>query len=254
MHKRHRGGIQVIDWSGEHGLQIGKSVVRDEHLLKATWLLILLTALTSMTIHLLSGNFRAIPFFISESDYPGSERLVFTAGFTFAGVLLCALSMRLAHTFDSTPNQNLSHVAKWLGLISGVSLICMSWFNTHDHIIIHSIFAMAVFMGGYAWALTTHLTLSNTSSLGHARRKVWMVVGAVSFAVMNLSLARPVRTHVIEGGLRDGTEIMNMSQSAITLAAPAEYILFLSLVMMLASFRFDLEARGNASEEFTHRQ
>lgn len=244
----------MIDWSGEHGLQIGKSVVRDEHLLKATWLLILLTALTSMTIHLLSGNFRAIPFFISESDYPGSERLVFTAGFTFAGVLLCALSMRLAHTFDSTPNQNLSHVAKWLGLISGVSLICMSWFNTHDHIIIHSIFAMAVFMGGYAWALTTHLTLSNTSSLGHARRKVWMVVGAISFAVMNLSLARPIRTHVIEGGLRDGTEIMNMSQSAITLAAPAEYILFLSLVMMLASFRFDLEARGNASEEFTHRQ
>lgn len=244
----------MIDWSGEHGLQIGKSVVLDEHLLKATWLLILLTALTSMTIHLLSGNFRAIPFFISESDYPGSERLVFTAGFTFAGVLLCALSMRLAHTFDSTPNQNLSHVAKWLGLISGVSLICMSWFNTHDHIIIHSIFAMAVFMGGYAWALTTHLTLSNTSSLGHARRKVWMVVGAISFAVMNLSLARPIRTHVIEGGLRDGTEIMNMSQSAITLAAPAEYILFLSLVMMLASFRFDLEARGNASEEFTHRQ
>ena len=244
----------MIDWSGEHGLQIGTSVVRDEHLLRGTWILILVTALTSMTIHLLSGNSRAIPFFISESDYQGFERLVFTAGFTFAGVLLCALSMRFAHTFDSTPNQNLSHVAKWLGLISGVSLICMSWFNTHDHIIIHSIFAMTVFMGSYAWSFTTHLTLSNTPSLGHARRKVWMVVGAVSFAVMNLSLARPVRTHVIDGGLRDGTEIMNLSQSGINIAAPAEYILFLSLVMMLASFRFDFEARGNASEEVTRRQ
>jgi len=61
-------------------------------------------------------------------------------------------------------------------------------------------------------------------------------------------MARPVRTHVIDGGLRNGTEIMNLSQSAINIAAPAEYILFLSLVMMLASFRFDLEARGNDSE------
>ena len=118
----------------------------------------------------------------------------------------------------------------------------------HDYIIIHSILAMVVFMSGYAWSYTTHITLSNTLSLGQAHRKFWMVVGAVSFAIMNLSLARSVQTHVIDGGLRDGTEIMNMSQAAINIAAPAEYILFLSLVMMLASFRFDLEIRGNVSE------
>ncbi len=238
----------MIDWRGERGLQIGESVIRDEHLLKGTLRLILFTCITSMTLHFLSGNSRAFPFFISESDYPGLERLVFTAGFTATGLLLCALSMRFAHTFDSAPKEKFSRLAKWLGLISGVSLICMSWFNTYDHIIIHSIFALAVFIGGYAWSYTTHLNLSNSPSLGHARRKTWMVVSAVSFAVMNLSMARPVRTHVIDGGLRNGTEIMNLSQSAINIAAPAEYILFLSLVMMLASFRFDLEARGNDSE------
>lgn len=248
MHQRHREGIQVIDWSGEHGLQIGTSVVRDEHLLKGTWLLILFTGITSMTIHVVSGHSRAIPFFISESDYPGLERLVFTAGFTLGGVLLCVLSLRLAHTFDSIHEQKFSHVTKWLGLISGVSLICMSWFSMHDYIIIHSILAMVVFMSGYAWSYTTHITLSNTLSPGQAHRKFWMVVGAVSFAIMNLSLARSVQTHVIDGGLRDGTEIMNMSQAAINIAAPAEYILFLSLVMMLASFRFDLEVRENVSE------
>ena len=67
-----------------------------------------------------------------------------------------------------------------------------------------------------------------------------MVVGAVSFAVMNLSLAGAVQTHVIDAGLRDGVEIMNLSQNSIIVAATAEYFLYLSLVMMLASFHHDL--------------
>ena len=230
----------MIDWKGENGLQIGTFVVRDEHLLRATWLLVLLTTITSMTIHFLSGDARAIPFFISESDSPGPQRVVFKAGFMIAGVLMCALSLRFAHTFGTTPEQKHSQFAKGFGMTAGVSLIGLAWFSMNDEIIIHSIFAMASFMGGYAWSCTAHLALSSTPSLGHARRKVWMVVGAVSFAVMNLSLAGAVQTHVIDAGLRDGVEIMNLSQNSIVVAATAEYVLYLSLVMMLASFHHDL--------------
>ena len=239
VHQRHGEGIQVIDWTGEHGLQIGRTVVRDEHLLRATWLLILLTAITSMAIHFLSGDMRAIPFFISESDFPGPQRVVFKAGFTGAGVLMCALAMRAPHTFDIAHEKH-SHLAKGFGMTAGVTLVGLAWFNMHDQIIIHSIFAMASFIGGYAWSCTVHHALSNAPSLGHARRRVWMVVGAVSFAVMNLSLAGDVRTHVIDAGLTDGVEIMNLSQNSIVFAATAEYFLYLSLVVMLASFEHDL--------------
>lgn len=239
VHQRYGEGIQVIDWTGEQGLQIGRTVVRDEHLLRATWVLIFLTAITSMAIHFLSGDMRAIPFFISESDFPGPQRVVFKTGFTSAGVLMCALAMRVSHTFDIA-NEKHSQLAKGFGMTAGVTLVGLAWFNMHDQIIIHSIFAMASFIGGYAWSCTVHHALSNAPSLGHARRKVWMVVGAVSFAVMNLSLAGAVRTHVIDGGLRNGVEIMNLSQNSIVFAATAEYILYLSLVVMLASFEHDL--------------
>ena len=239
VHQRYGEGIQVIDWTGEQGLQIGRTVVRDEHLLRATWVLIFLTAITSMAIHFLSGDMRAIPFFISESDFPGPQRVVFKTGFTSAGVLMCALAMRVSHTFDIA-NEKHSQLAKGFGMTAGVTLVGLAWFNMHDQIIIHSIFAMASFIGGYAWSCTVHHALSNAPSLGHTRRKVWMVVGAVSFAVMNLSLAGAVRTHVIDGGLRNGVEIMNLSQNSIVFAATAEYILYLSLVVMLASFEHDL--------------
>ncbi len=218
----------MIDWKGENGLQIGKLVIRDDHLLRVTWLLVLLTTITSMAIHLLTGDARAIPFFISESDFPGPQRVVFKTGFMIAGLLMCALSLRFAHTFRTMQEQKHSHFATWFGMTAGVSLIGLAWFSMNDEIIIHSIFAMASFMGGYAWSCTAHLALSNTPSLGHARRKIWMVVGAVSFAVMNLSLVGAVRTHVIDGGLRDGVEIMNLSQNSILFAATAEYFLYLS--------------------------
>ena len=46
-------------------------------------------------IHLISGNNRAFPFFISEADYPGLERYIFTVGFFFTGVALIFVSWRL---------------------------------------------------------------------------------------------------------------------------------------------------------------
>lgn len=66
------------------------------------------------------------------------------------------------------------------------------------------------------------------------------MAGIASYAIMNLVLARPIRDFVLEGGLRDGTTVMNLAQSSIDIAAPAEYLFFISIVMMLASFEYDL--------------
>ena len=61
---------------------------------------------------------------------------------------------------------------------------------------------------------------------------------------MNLALAESARQLVLEQGLTGGTEVMNLAQSSINIAAPAEYLFFFSVVMMLASFDHDLtEAR-----------
>lgn len=230
----------MIDFSGEVGLRVGQRTIGDERLLRSTWTLILATAVLSMSIHYFSGNARAVPFFISESDYPGFERVVFTLGFSTAGIMLCGLSLRLAHTFSPISNPMYAVIAKWTGLATGASLVLMSWFNMHDYIIIHSALAMITFCCGYAWSGSTHLALAEHQSGGHIRRKVWLLVGGIALLVMNLALAKPVREFVIEDGIRDGTVIMNMSQSSIAIGAPAEYFLFISLVMMLASFEYDL--------------
>ena len=61
---------------------------------------------------------------------------------------------------------------------------------------------------------------------------------------MNRALAQSARRLVLEQGLTRGTEVMNLAQSSINIAAPAEYLFFFSVVMMLASFDHDLaEAR-----------
>lgn len=217
-------------------------------LLRLTYILILSTVFLSMLIHAFSGNARAVPFFISESDYPGLERYVFSFGLTASGLLLCLLALRLNHSFDVLARPTYRRVTMWTGLSTGASLILLSWFNMYDQIILHCIFAMITFGGGYAWALATHLSLTEYRTKGHHARRLWLGVAGLSLAVMHLALAQPAREFVLDGGLRDGTQIMNMSQSAINIAAPAEYILFLSLLMMLASFRFDLEAKGNLPE------
>ena len=59
---------------------------------KIGWSLPLATIILTTTIHLVTGNYRAFPFFISEADYPGLERIVFKVGFSVSGLVLIYLS------------------------------------------------------------------------------------------------------------------------------------------------------------------
>ena len=62
------------------------------------WSLPLATIILTTTIHLVTGNYRAFPFFISEADYPGLERIVFKVGFSVAGIVLIYVSWLLFTT------------------------------------------------------------------------------------------------------------------------------------------------------------
>ena len=122
--------------------------------------------------------------------------------------------------------------------------ILLSWFSMHEHLVIHVVFASITFVGAYVWSYSMHASRSHKPGTGYSKRRVWLAVGGMSYLVMNLSLAQSARRLVIEQGLTGGTEVMNLAQSSIDIAAPAEYLFFLSVVLMLASFDHDLaEAR-----------
>ena len=70
-------------------------MIEDKLAAKLGWLIPALTIGLSTLVHLLSGDYRAFPFFISEADYPGLQRVIFTSGFVIAGIVLIYVSWRL---------------------------------------------------------------------------------------------------------------------------------------------------------------
>mgnify|MGYP006131754135 CR=1 FL=1 len=246
MYPRYCEGIFVIDWSMRKQLRVGRFMFDDLRTLRATWILILVTISSSMLIHALSGHARDIPFFISESDFPGLERVVFTLGLTAAGLMLCVLAIRLSANFESSTKPGALRISRISGLITGLALALLSWFNMHDQIVLHSIFALTTFGGGYIWACSAHAALAGSQTTGHKHRKYWIGIAGASLLVMNLALAKPIKSFVIDGNIRDVASFLDMAQASINIAAPAEYLLFFSLLMMLASFEHDLKvARAN---------
>lgn len=234
----------MIQFTGKNGLSINGAEVDDRLLLRTAWMTMLCACAVSMAIHALSGNARAMPFFISESDFPGLERIVFRGGLNATGLMLCCLALRLPHALDLSQHTRLRTIAMTSGFITGISTILLSWFSMHEHLLIHVIFASITFVGAYVWSYTMHASRSHKQGTGYAKRRVWLAIGGLSYLVMNLALAQSVRRLVFEQGLTQGTEVMNLAQSSINIAAPAEYLFFFSVVMMLASFDHDLvEAR-----------
>lgn len=230
-------------------LRVGKFMFDDLRILRATWILISVTISSSMLIHALSGHARDIPFFISESDFPGLERVVFTLGLTAAGVMLCVLAIRLSANFESSAKPGPLRISRISGLITGSALVLLSWFNMHDQIVLHCIFALTTFGGGYIWAYSAHAALAGSQTIGHTYRKYCLGIAGASLLVMNLALAKPIKSFVIDGSTRDVASFLEIAQAWVNVAAPAEYLLFFSLIMMLASFEHDLKvARANQQD------
>ena len=66
----------------ENGVSVGPVRLTDFEIARISWLLPAVTVPLAMLVHILLGNARTFPIFISESDYPGLERFIFTSGGT----------------------------------------------------------------------------------------------------------------------------------------------------------------------------
>lgn len=225
----------------ENGIQIAGIEVSDSMLLRLGWLLPLATVITSMSIHAFSGNARAIPFFVSESDYPGPERVVFTTGLAITGVVVCFLAYRFSHLVEEQDSK-WNRISLFSGILSGLSLSVLAFANMYDALLLHSITTLLVFVGGFIWGASMHKMSSNMVSQSPKLRKAGLWMTGLGILTMNLSLGAYIFWKRESLDLIDPKfEILDQIQPAINIAAPAEYLLIVGLMVTLASIGRDFQ-------------
>ena len=225
----------------ENGIKIAGMEVSDSMLIRLGWLLPLTTVVTSMTIHAFSGNARAIPFFVSESDYPGPERMVFTTGLAITGVVICILAYRLS-LMVREQDSKLKRISLPFGILSGLSLSVLAFANMYDALLLHTITTVLVFVGGFIWGVSMHIMHSNVVSQTSKLRKAGLWMTGMGILTMNLSLGGYIFWKRASLDLVNPQfEILNQIQPAINIAAPAEYLLIVGLMVSLASIGRDLQ-------------
>ena len=148
VYHRYCGGISLID----------KNLVG-----RIGWSLPLATIILTTTIHLVTGNYRAFPFFISEADYPGLERIVFKVGFSVAGIVLIYVSWLLFTTCKDRSRWYWIYFSLIIGVIVGANLTMMAIWDIYRFEKLHVFTASNVFQFGLAWGIVTHLALKDAS-------------------------------------------------------------------------------------------
>jgi hypothetical protein len=233
----------------ENGIEVAGVEIADHVLARIGWLLPLLTVSISMLVHALSGDARALPFFISESDYPGLQRWIFTTGLSICGVLLCIIAYRFRYLFKDSEKSKRIHISFYSGMTTGISIIILAFANMYDFLLLHCVVAITVFGGGFIWGYSTHLLFEKTETFGKQLRRIGLGMAAFALVTMNAILITYIGSHRDE--LNNGDSLLyrlDTIQSAIDYAAPAEYILFLGLVITLAAFEPDLKAKIQSKE------
>ena len=215
-------------------------LTREQGLLltKASWLVPGTTVVLAMFIHLLSGP-RAVPFFISEADYPGLQDHVFTFGLTAAGLLQMTYAWHLYHTLDAE-RPSLWFGATLVGILAAVNTVLVSHFDMYGFINPHIATAMFAFGGGILWVFLAQWALgSRAHSDGRRLRNLGFGMALAGFVVMVTSFQLAVNSFDPTGMTTEA--FLNEAQSGIIVAAPAEYILVGGLFVCLASFRYELQ-------------
>lgn len=225
--------------------KITRFKVSDRSLARMGWLLPLLTVSCSMSVHLLSGNARDIPFFISESDYPGVERWIFTTGLAISGVVLGVLSFRFKKMFDCNEKSTKVRRSHIWGMTTGVSLVVLAFANMYDYLILHCVASLLVFGGGLMWGNTTHSLFEETMRAARRLRQFGLSLALIGFTTMNLAISAYVVFNWSEVTKSGSLQLhLDDIQPVVDYAAPAEYILFLGLVITMASIDWDLKEKN----------
>lgn len=227
----------------ENGIKIAGIEVSDSMLIRLGWLLPLATVVTSMSIHAFSGNARAIPFFVSESDYPGPERVVFTTGLAITGLVICILAYRFSLMVEEQDSK-WNRISLSSGILSGLSLSVLAFANIYDALLLHVITTILVFVGGFVWGASMHKRDSNDVSPDSKLRKAGLLMTGLGILTMNLSVGVYVFWKRESLELLDPQfDILNQIQPAINIAAPAEYLLIVGLMVTLASIGRDFQKK-----------
>ena len=241
----------MIDFKGKGGINLGEKFVADTTLARLGWAVPAVTLTLAMLIHWLSGDARAVPFFISESDYPGPQRIIFTSGVFISGFIICTVSFRMWWTQRQDCRPKLLFISMLCGFYTGVNISVMAFANMYDFLEVHIFAALGVFQVGMVWAIVTHFALPNAQKKGKMMRWIAMIVSFISFNVMSSTLANAVKG-MTSAERQDALIQLTPLQSAIDIAAPAEYFLVIGLFLAIASFESDLQVKeiiGQDSEQ-----
>ena len=211
-------------------------MIEDKLAAKLGWLIPALTIGLSTLVHLLSGDSRAFPFFISEADYPGLQRVIFTAGFVIAGIVLIYVSWRLFWLNRKRGRWYWMHLSMLCGTFVGSNLAIMAFMDMYDHIELHILTALNVFHFSLAWGVVTHLGMKNGNQRGKNLRYLSITLGFIAFIGMSYAMGLAVKAHP---EFLD-TDDLNLIQPWINVAAPMEYLLAISFMLTLGSFSADM--------------
>jgi len=211
-------------------------VIEDRMAAKLGWSLPLYTIVFSSLLHLISGDYRAFPFFISEADYPGLQRYIFTIGFLVSGIVLMYVSWRLYAVNKDKTRWYWMHLSMLSGLFVGANLSIMAFMDMYDHLELHVLTALNVFHFSLAWGVLTHIAMKDGKAEGKRLRYSSITLGFISFIGMTYSMGLGIEAHpeFLE------TDNLNTIQPWINWAAPMEYLLALSFILTLKSFESDI--------------
>ena len=231
------------------GIGIGSYVLRDTQLVKLAWMVPLCSIIAAVGIHVALGNVRDVPFFISEADYPGLERFVFTTGLFVSAVLHFILPLRLYTLFKDIARRKILRTATILGVASSTHLAVLAFANMYDHLALHVYTSLVVFHGGFTWAILAHFSLPHPNRTGRTLRLVSLFIAFVSLTTMTIAMSRGIEQQRRAYNIQPEMIPLNDLQPWIDVAAPAEFILFFSLLGCLASFSWDIVNHADQTKD-----
>ena len=206
---------------------------------RLSWTLPAATIVLSSLTHALLGDHRAIPFFISEADYPGLQRYIFTGGFFLSGLLLIFLSWRFYNINKRNARWYWIHLTLVCGIVVGANLSTMAFMDMYDHLQMHVFTASNVFQFGLAWGIFAHLAVDRGEKWSRNLRRFSIPMGIACFVLMLI---------ILNLGLQDNPQFIDNEwdldelQPYINWAAPLEYLLATSFILTLVSFESEMSS------------
>lgn len=239
----------MFDFTSSDGIGFFNRRIKDTQLIQISWILPTASVILASLIHYFSGNYRDIPFFISETDYPGLEDHVFSIGLFLSSVIQAFVSFRLYILFKPIASPKLHLFALLCGLATSTHLAVLAFATMDQYLEIHIYTAMVVFHGGFAWAFATHFSLPKSKSKGRKIRLYSLALAFTSLVVMSVSIRDGIKAGEEELGVHSSEIGLEYLQPWVDVAAPAEFLLFFGLIGCLASFRWDIEEHSPKSQD-----